>query len=93
MAGEEPGTGSADVCKLLQPAKSPGVTGTLLAESEEEVELANNNTVRPKAQGGLLFLVQNEGGGRGLVSSLAPLIVSVGSKTLSWVEVRTKLLS
>lgn len=49
MAGEEPGTGSADVCELLQPAQGPGVTGALPAESEEEVELANTKSVSPRS--------------------------------------------
>lgn len=50
MAGKEPGTRSADIRELLQSAQSPGVTGTLPAESEEEVELANTNWVSPRAR-------------------------------------------
>lgn len=50
MAVEEPGTGSTDICELLQPAQGPGVTGTLPAEFEEEVELAINNWVSPRAR-------------------------------------------
>lgn len=50
LAGEEPGTGSTDICELLQPAQGTGVTGTLPAEFEEEVELAINNWVSPRAR-------------------------------------------
>lgn len=89
MAGEEPGTGSTDICELLQPAQGPGVTGTLPAEFEEEVELAINNWASPRARRLSIMSYKKYGGG-GIVSYLAPLIISVSSKSQSCVEVCIK---
>lgn len=80
MAGEEPGTGSADVCELLQPAQGPGVTGALPAESEEEVELANTKSVKSQVEAAVhqLSLTQNMGDNKGeLVPSKTNLENSV----------------